>query len=188
MANNVLIDNGNRLLFFSDDINEETISKISFQLILLLMKDDKQEKEQKEYKREPIHLFINSHGGNNCDMWSLIDIILNSKTPIYTYCTGYAMSAGFLIFLAGEKRFATEHTVFLYHQLSAWKNEKYQNLIEFQQELDNEQFEIENFVSKRTNITKIKLEEIRLHKKDWYIHSNEAVELGIITDLIKEDV
>lgn len=45
MANNVLIDNGNRLLFFSDDINEETISKISFQLILLLMKDDKQEKE-----------------------------------------------------------------------------------------------------------------------------------------------
>lgn len=30
-------------------------------------------------------------GGGVYDTWALIDIILNSKTPIYTYCAGYAI-------------------------------------------------------------------------------------------------
>ena len=109
---NVLIDTEKRIFYLSDNIEVSTISQLNFQLIKMLEEDDKQEQEKKEYKRKPIHLIINSFGGNVYDMWSLIDILLNSKTPIYTYCTGYAMSAGFIIFLAGEKRSATSHATF----------------------------------------------------------------------------
>lgn len=178
--NNVLVDSNNRLLYLSDDVGKETIGQINFQLVKLILEDDKQEKEKKEYERQPIHIFINSEGGNNRDMWSLVDIILNSKTPIYTYCSGYAMSAGFLIFLAGEKRFATKHATFLYHQLSAWENQTYQGLVEYRKELE----EIEKFVQERTKITNEELQDIRIHKKDWYIHVDKALELNIITDLI----
>ena len=118
-------------------------------------------------------------------MWSLIDILLRSRTPIYTYCTGYAMSAGFLIFLAGEKRSATPHATFVYHQTSDWLGKKkFQDLVEYQEEAEFAQLEIEKYVIERTKITKEKLEEIRLHKKDWYIHSDEALDLNIINNLI----
>lgn len=61
-------------------------------------------------KRDPIKLYINSCGGTIYDMWALIDAIQNSKTPIHTYCMGYAMSAAFDIFLAGHKRYCYKHS------------------------------------------------------------------------------
>jgi len=113
------------------------------------------------------------------DMWVLVDIMLNSKTPIYTYCTGYAMSAGLKIFLAGSKRFMSKHAVLFYHQMSYREYGKHQDIIENREERDNCQAELENYVCNRTNISKEKLDEIRLCKKDWYIHLDEAIELGI---------
>lgn len=186
--NNVLINSDNRIFYLSDEIEVNTMSQINFQLIKLLMTDDQQEKEKKEYKREPIHIFINSYGGSTYDMWSLIDLMISSKTPIYTYCTGYAMSSAFLIFLAGKKRFSTKHTTFLYHQASDWLGrKKYQDLVEITNESDFAQSEIEDFVIKRTKILKEQLEEIRFRKKDWYIHTPEALELGIVTHKIEEE-
>ncbi len=183
--NNVLTDIENRIFYLSDDIEISTISQINFQLIKILNEDDKQEKEKVEYTRKPIHLFINSFGGNVYDMWSLVDILLNSRTPIYTYCTGYAMSAGFFIFLAGEKRSATPHATFLYHQTIDWLGKKkYQDLAEYKDESEFVQLELEKYIIKQTKITQEELEKIRLCKKDWYIHSDEALKLGIINNLI----
>lgn len=109
-----------RIIYLANDIRNISIGYTNAYLLSLIEKDDKGEAKEKEYKREPIKIYINSYGGNLYDMWSLIDIILNSKTPIYTYCTGYAMSAGFKIFLAGHKRFVSKHATLLYHQLSGW--------------------------------------------------------------------
>ena len=185
--NNVLIDFNDRILYLSDDIEANTMSQINFQLIKILKEDDEQEKNKKEYTRKPIHIFINSYGGSTYDMWSLIDLITNSRTPIYTYCTGYAMSSAFLVFLAGEKRFATKHATFLYHQASDWLGrKKYQDLVEIKNESDFAQSEIEDFVIKRTKILKEQLEEVRFRKKDWYIHLSEALELEIVTHEIEE--
>lgn len=109
-----------RIIYLANDIRNISIGHTNAYLLSLIEKDDKGEAKEKEYKREPIKIYINSYGGNLYDMWSLIDIILNSKTPIYTYCKGYAMSAGFKIFLAGHKRFVSKHATLLYHQLSGW--------------------------------------------------------------------
>lgn len=186
--NNILIDNNNRIFYLCDTIDNNTVSQINFQLIKLLMEDDKQEKEKKEYKREPIHIFINSNGGHIDDAWSLIDLLLTSKTPIYTYCTGYALSAGLFIFLAGEKRFATKHALFLYHQICFSTNQKYQDSVEYRQQIDLDQNAIEKFVQDRTDITEEKLQEIRFRKKDWYIHLKEALELNIATNIYKGEI
>ena len=89
-------------------------------LLYQIQEDDEKDEKEKDYNREPIKLYINSYGGSIYDMWGLIDVILNSKTPIYTYCTGYAMSAAFKIFLAGHKRYCYKHSIFMYHQMSCW--------------------------------------------------------------------
>ena len=96
-ADNIRLNTDKRLFYISDDIDNTTISVINFNLLYLLQEDDEKEAKEKDFKRTPIKIYINSNGGEIDDMWSLIDIMLNSKTPIYTYCTGYAMSAGFLI-------------------------------------------------------------------------------------------
>ena len=94
------------------------------------------------------------------------------------------MSAGFQIFLAGHKRFASTHSTFLYHQLSGVRRGKYQDLVEDRVEVDYLQASIEKFVVERTKITQVRLDENKAKKQDWYIHLEEALALGIVTDIL----
>lgn len=183
-ADNVLVNADKRIFFLSDDIDNISVGKMCFNLLYILHEDDTEESTKKDYKRKPIRIFINSNGGSVYDMWALVDIIEHSKTPIYTYCDSYAMSAAFIIFLSGHKRFATRHATFLYHQMSGWRSGKYQDLVEDREEMDFLQSSIENYVAERSNITLEQLEECRLTKKDVYIHTNKAIELGIIHEVI----
>ena len=107
---------------------------LCFNLLYVLQEDNEKDQKQKNYKREPIKLYINSNGGAIDDMWSLIDIMLNSKTPIYTYCTGYAMSAGFLIFLAGSKRFMTK-TKISKNKIQTWIEKKQDKYFHYEESL-----------------------------------------------------
>ena len=181
---NVLLDTNKRLFYLSDNIDNDTIGKICFNILFILKQDDKDESEKKDFQRKPIQLYVNSYGGNIRDMWALIDIIQRSKTPIHTYCTGYAMSAAFNIFLAGHKRYATKHTTFMYHQIYCVRNGKYQDMVEDRNEMDCLNMQIENYVMERTKISKERLKEIREKKMDVYIHPDEATELGIIDEII----
>lgn len=183
-SDNVYININKRIFYISDDIDNSSIGKICHNLIYLLDEDEKNFEEKKKYKREPIKIYINSYGGDIYDMWALIDLIQSSATPIYTYCTGYAMSAAFLIFLAGHKRYASKHTTFMLHQLSAYREGVYQQIMEDMTELDTLNSMSEQYIIERTKITQEQIDDIRNKKKDWYIHTSEALKLGIINDYI----
>lgn len=183
-ADNVLINTDKRLFYISDDIDSASIGKMCFNLLFLLQKDDEDERKQRDFKREPIKIYVNSFGGEVYDMWALIDIIENSKTPIYTYCTGYAMSAAFKIFLSGHKRFATRHATFMYHQMSCYRYGKYQDLVEDRAEMDLLNSQNEAYVMERTKITQEYINEIREKKIDVYIHVEEALKLGVIDEIM----
>lgn len=180
----ILLNTDKRLFYISNDIDNETMGKMCFNLLYLLQEDDNKEAKEKDFKREPIKIYINSYGGSVYDMWSLIDIILNAKSPIYTYCTGYAMSAAFQIFLAGSKRFATKHSTFMYHQISCWRQGKYQDLVEDREQMDSLQKTIEEYVIDRTKLTKADLDDIRERKKDFFINSQNALKWGIIDEIL----
>lgn len=173
-----------KTLFLSDYVDNESIGKLTWSILQQIQEDNEKDEKEKDYKREPIKLYINSYGGSIDDMWGLIDVILNSKTPIYTYCTGYAMSAAFKIFLVGHKRFCYKHSTFMYHQMSYWKSGKYQDFVEDREEMDWMNKKIEEYVIDRTNLTKDDINEIREKKKDFYIHSDEAVKYGIVDEVL----
>lgn len=181
---NVLVNTDKRIFYLSDEINNSTIAQLNFNILYILDEDARNEKEKCNYERKPIRIYINSGGGEIWDMWSLIDIMLNSKTPIYTYCTGYAMSAAFNIFLAGTKRFVSKHATLMYHQISFWRTGKYQDLVEDRIEMDIIQASIEDYIKSRCSIKSEMLNDNRVHKKNWYIHPNEAIALGVATDFI----
>lgn len=182
---NVLINTDKRIFYIQDGIDNETISKINYWLLWLLEEDETKEQSQKNYERKPIKLYINSNGGYVQDMWSLVDIILNSKTQIDTYCTGYAHSCGLFIFLSGKNRYITKHTLMMYHQISNYLNGTYQKIKESFDNLSISQKQAEEYMIERTNFTQDKLTEIREKKLDYMMFCDELLELGVATGIIE---
>jgi ATP-dependent Clp protease protease subunit len=181
---NTFINTNNRIFYLSDNIDKESIGILAFYILCVIKEDDDNDKKEKNFKREPIKLYINSYGGSVDDMWGLIDIILNSETPVYTYCTGYAMSAAFNIFLAGHKRFCYKHSTFMYHQMSCWRDGKYQDLVEDRVEMDRLNKSMEKYVLERTKLTQDVIDSIREKKKDFYVHADDAVKYGIVNEIL----
>lgn len=186
MTNNINnIDNINkRILHLSKEIDNESIGDIINNLIKIINEDDINDSKLKDYKREPIHIYIQSFGGSVYDMFALIDIILTSKTPIYTYCL-YAMSAGSMIFMAGHKRFVYENSIIMIHQMyCGWYNKYLDTKIE-QKENDRLQNAINNYILKQTKIPEDKFYKKFNSKEDWYIDAKKALKFNIATDLIE---
>lgn len=181
---NTLFNIDNRIFYLSDDIDNESVGRLAFNILCENKKDDNSEAKEKNFKRKPIRLYINSYGGTIYDMWGLIDIILNSRTPIYTFCTGYVMSAAFNIFLAGHKRYCYKHSTFMYHQINCCKTGKYQDLVEDRIEMDCLNKSNEKYVISRTELTQDDIDSIREKKKDFYIHAEDAVKYGIVDKIL----
>ncbi len=100
-----------RKLFLNSDIDQLTISDIAKHILQFNKEDAGLPTED----RQPILLYVVSNGGEVDSGFELIDIIQNSKTPVYTINLGYQYSMGFLIGLAGHKRFATRNAKYLMH-------------------------------------------------------------------------
>ena len=151
-------------------------------LLRLISADDKEDKEKKDYKRKPIKFFINSNGGNVSDMFSIIDIIENSKTPIYTYCTGKAHSCGGLLLMSGIKRFISPHALVLIHSASSGTYGKIQAMVETIEQYQKEQKMLENYIVSKTKITQERLDKVRENKIDWFLTAQDCLDLGVADD------
>lgn len=173
-----------RLFYLYGEINARNCADIAYDISVINYEDDERDDKEKDYKRKPIKIYFNSFGGSVYDMWLLVDTIMGSKTPVHTYCTGYAMSAAFIIFLAGHKRYMSPHATLMYHQIYCWRSGKYQDLVDDREQTDHLNDMIESFVVERTGLTKDDLLNKREKKKDTYFSSKDAKELKIIDDVM----
>ena len=174
-----------RTLYFNSDVDNTALAEICQAIILVNKADNVKRQKNKEYIAPPIHLYVNSFGGWVDEMWNLISLIEASKTPVYTYCTGYAMSAGFMIFISGHKRFISRHARLMYHQLSGGNYGTYQDMRESIEESALLHQHAEEYVASHTNIPMKKLKEIRERKIDWYIRADEAIRLGCADEVFQ---
>lgn len=174
----------NRLYFLYGDITTKNCASIAYDITKINLEDNEKDKKEKDFKREPIHIYINSYGGSVYAMWMLIDAIESSKTPVYTYCNGYCMSAAFQIFLAGHKRYISRHSTLMYHQIYCWRSGKYQDLVDDREHTDHLNEQIENYVIERTKLTADDLQQIREKKKDTYFSALNAIDRGIADEII----
>lgn len=137
------------------------------------------------YKIEapPIHLHIQSYGGSLLHTFYIMDLIKTLKTPVYTYIDGFAASAATLMSVCGKRRFMTESSVMLVHQLSSGasgkfeeiKNE-YSNLVEFMEI-------IKKTYLNNSNISSQHLDD--LLKQDLWLNSKKSLEYGFIDEIIR---
>lgn len=141
--------------------------------------------EQFEIKIEPkpINLYITSNGGLVYQVLGAIDTIRGMKVPVHTICKGFVASAGTLLSLAGKKRFITESSYMLIHELRAGHWGKFTHLSE---SLDNSKQlmeHIKNWYLSRTKMTAEELEEQL--KKDVSWNAQMCLEKGLVDEIIK---
>ena len=137
-----------------------------------------------EIEMPHIQVLLSTYGGVVYDGLSLYDAIKNSKTEVDITCFGKIMSMGIVILLAAKNRKAYRNTTFMIHELSGGfigKIADMEESVDESKRLNNILFDI---IEKETNITKSKLMDIYERKKDWFITADEALELGIITEII----
>ena len=60
---NTYTNTNNRTFYLSDDVDNESIGKLMWDILYQIREDDEKDEKEKDYKREPIKLYINSHGG-----------------------------------------------------------------------------------------------------------------------------
>lgn len=171
-----------RKIYLNDDINSFVISPIA-RTILQYNSDDR---SIPVAERKPIFLYISSNGGDVDAGFELIDVILSSKTPVYTINLGHQYSMGFLIGLAGKKRYASRNAKFLMHDGANFiydSGSKAQDRMEFNKRIDAR---IKDFVLSRSKLSEEEYDsKLRV---EWYTFASEAKEKGFVDYIIGTDV
>lgn len=170
-----------RKLFLNEDVSAFSVSEI----VKHIMQFNAEDRLIPVEERTPILLYVTSNGGDVDAGFELIDVIQSSKTPVYTINLGYQYSMGFLIGIAGHKRFATKNAKFLHHDgtnVIINSGTKVKDQMEFQDKIEAR---IKNYVINRTKVTE---QEYDTHlRQEWYLFADEAKEYGMVDCIIGID-
>ena len=118
------------------------------------------------------------------DGLALHDVIESSQTPIEVICTGKIMSMGVIVALGTKVRKAYRNTTFMIHQVqgvSIGSLREMEDTVAETTRINDMLFQI---IKEKTKITDAQLHDIVQNRKDWFITAEEALKLGIITEII----
>lgn len=170
-----------RKLFLNEDVSSFSVAEI----VKHIMQFNAEDRLIPVKERTPILLYVTSNGGEVDSGFELIDVIQSSKTPVYTINLGYQYSMGFLIGLAGHKRFAMPTAKYLMHDGSNFvfnSGAKAQDQMRFQQRVEGR---IKQYILSRSNVTSEEYDSnLRV---EWYLFADEAKEKGFVDCIIGID-
>lgn len=168
-----------RVLWLDSVVDENTV-ELTKKIMIWNAEDDRANIPVED--RRVIHLYILSGGGAIYQMVALMDAIMNSKTPVYTYNMGLAASAACVILVSGHKRFATKHSHAMWHSGAAGLEGTMEQIQSASKHLDRLEDQMRDFLIERTKI------DLKLYKKykdkDWYMDASDQLDLGIVDQII----
>ena len=186
-----------RTITIFNDVDESTMSSAVEKIVQINQEDDAwirnvySAMEASGAKFSPttiemphIQILLSTYGGSVYDGLSLYDAIKNSKTDVDITCFGKIMSIGIVILLAAKTRKAYRNTTFMIHELSSGVIGKLADMEESIDEAKRINRVIFDIIEKETKISHFWLKEIYNKKKDWFFTAEEALEIGLITEII----
>lgn len=155
-----------------------------YELVQYIIRINREDKDLPIEKRQPIRIMFNSIGGELDVADTLVSTIALSKTPVYGYAMGLVASAASVIYLACHKRYALSTAYFVLHKGSANIGGDF-NTVQAAMDDYKEQIArmVKYYVEKTTYPEDIINEKI---KTDWYIHTPEALEYGVVNEVIND--
>ena len=177
---NFYLDLENRVYWLSDEINNYT-----FDLVQYIIRWNREDKGIPTEERKPIRIIIDCPGGFLSVSETVSNVIKMSKTPVYGIALGQAASGASVIYLSCHKRFALPNTVFVLHKGScSGVSGTYDEIVAFARDYEKQ---IETLIDFYIQNTKYTEEEIAENiQTDWYIRTEEALEKGIVDEIITD--
>ena len=128
--------------------------------------------------KDPIHILLDTDGGNLKTALTIYDILLSSRAPVYTYGLSEVSSAGVLIYIAGKKRFAFKHTQFMTHESSLSVTGSKKDFEATSHQCLEQNAQVEPIFKKRLGMGIRKFK--KLHEVSSYMWAEEAKEYNRI--------
>ena len=180
------------LLQYYKDLDERVywvqgeVGEGNLDLVSQIIKWNKEDKDIEIEKRQPIKIIITSPGGGLEEAKILCEVMRLSKTPVWTIAIGMAASAASMIFLAGHRRLATNNAYFLFHRGSCGGIQgDYNQINQFMEDYKKQVDELEKFYITHTNYD-AELIKSKMNGGDWYIYKEEALENGIVDEIVDD--
>jgi len=146
-------------------------------------------KWNKEYlsdstKDKPIKIIINTNGGDLSAVMTIIDVIRISKLPVVTIGIGKCLSSGGLLLMAGHKRYLLPHSTVLIHDGSGATYGDTGKMLDSLEFTKKREETVREYILNSTSITPELYDSN--YRRDWWIDSKEALELGIADKIITD--
>lgn len=174
-------DRTNRTFYIDYEIDDD-YSLLELAKVIIQMNIE--EKDVRTEDLKPIRLFIHSYGGCLEQANFFCDLIQASRIPVITIAMGVAMSAGFLIFLSGRKRYAFSHTQMLIHEGSASFQGTAGQVEDAQKSYKKQIEDMKKYILEKTEIDEKTFNKNR--NKDWYLSADELVKYKIVDEIITD--
>ena len=143
------------------------------------------EEDIKKTQVEPIKLIINSFGGEVYSGLALIDVIDNSRTPLYTICYGREMSMGLVVYAAGHERYASKNATFMYHEAAYPIEGKVAHHKQELKEVERIDKICDKYLISKTKLTQETLDNIKITQSEWYFDVDMAAKYGIVDEKLE---
>ncbi len=129
--------------------------------------------------RPDLFVYVRSGGGSICSALAAYDHIrhMSKRVRVITIAEGHIASCATLLFLAGERRMATRHSTFLFHQLSTTFHGTYTNLRYELKECASLMRMMSRILFKYSNLSKRDV--AKLLKKELVLTSKECKRMGL---------
>lgn len=177
----------NRTFFLNEDVTAESVERIILGIHEINRQDDEDEKTKIDFTREPIKLILDTNGGEFYRGMGLVNTIESSATDVHSYVYGLAASMGVILSSVCQKRFAHKRAHYMIHSVSAGTFGSLTHMEENVEQYKKIQSMLDDIIIENSNIKKEKLKDVVERKQDWFITGEEALELGLVDELIARD-
>lgn len=171
------IDVDNRIAHLFDEVDKKSVSKIIRGMQLMLIKN----------AELPINLYIDSYGGDVYSGFGLYDFIQSLSVEVHISVTGCAMSAASIILMAGDHRYMYENSKLMLHSASGGIEGKGFEIINDAEEFKRLHRQMAELYAGRSNVKAEKWAKDLKHENLYY-RADEALELGLIDEIIKPKI
>ena len=166
------------------DVNEESARHICTLLTIMDERNDLYLDEDGNECYKPIWLYINSPGGVVYDGLAIIDTMRSIKSPVFTVCCGMAMSMGAAILSCGDRRFITENSTVMLHEVSSGTKGKVAEMREALEQSLHLNDLLERIIAENCGKTQEDYHNLT-YKKDLYLDAKASIEFGIVDSILE---
>jgi ATP-dependent Clp protease protease subunit len=163
-----------RIVFLGTEVTDDIANVIIAQLLFLESEDPEKD----------IHFYINSPGGSISSGLAIYDTMQYIRPAVSTLCLGQAASMGALLLTAGEKgkRFALPYARIMIHQPLGGAQGQATDIEIQAREILRIRDQLNTVLASHTGQSVKRLEKDT--DRDFFMTSKEAVEYGIIDEVI----